>query len=100
MHCATMQSHVVSDGHIIADDSRVRFTGDVHNATILNIGSTANPDEVDIPTHDYVEPDARVFTNVDIAYHTCTSGNKNRIINLRRNAFVFENHSFSSSLSL
>jgi len=71
---AAMKERTVTDSHVIADGERITprivgpVMGDVQYGAILNIGSRANANNLNITAHGRMWPDADIIPEMNIAH--------------------------------
>jgi len=82
----------VSNRYVIADNHRVLIQHPMRDRTILNICMLADPDEMNIPTNDTVEPNAGMVSDLDIADDFRALCDKHPITQLWQFSFVFMQH--------
>jgi hypothetical protein len=57
----------VADGDVVPEDEGMSVAHDVANGAVLDVGARADADVIDVAADDHAGPDARVFTDDDIA---------------------------------
>jgi hypothetical protein len=70
----------------------MRSCGNVQNAAVLNISSRADANVIDVASDNGTEPDARIFTDFNIADDDSRFGDINRLVNFRSGVLERRNH--------
>ena len=62
-----MQCHPMTDCYLVFEDCRMILRADVNDTTVLNIRTITDANEIHITAYHGSEPNARFFTDLDIA---------------------------------
>ncbi len=72
----------MTNRYIIPDGTRCLSCGNMHHGVVLNIGSFADADAVDVTANDRVKPDAGIFPDDGIADDASATSEQNVVPNL------------------
>ena len=87
-----MQHHMVTDGHLVADDERMSIVRDVQHAEILHIRPVADADMIHVAANDRVKPGAAVFAHDHISDNNGRLLDKTGVGNSRLDALKRPDH--------
>lgn len=88
---AAVKGDGVADGDVIAEDEWVGIAHDVEDAAVLDVGTRADADEVDVTANDRAGPNAGVGADGDVADDDRGLVDVGRGVDLRRAAAMGAN---------
>ena len=74
-HGTGVDDRLVADRHVLADRGRI-LAVQMNDGAILNVGSCANDDSIDVAAQDGLEPHAAFLTKRDIADDGCVGSDE------------------------
>jgi hypothetical protein len=82
----------MANGDVVMENEGILISHHVQDAAILDIGVASDPNEIHIPAHDGIEPDAGMVPDHNITDENRAFRDVNALAELRQFSLVFKQH--------